>query len=112
MKQFTEAHVDDIIKLKFGKLVSTKAPRAYISDAVLAKIYKCSPAKIRQLYMARFAKTHLKDKSLIEQLQHAREQHDRQRWGYRFLKQHEIQWLTSATTLLRQTAMSLKDRCT
>ena len=66
MKEFTEAQVDDIIKLKFGQLVSAKAPTAYISDAVLAKIYKCSPTKIRQLYMTRFAKTQLKDKSLIE----------------------------------------------
>ena len=56
MKYYSETQVDDIIKLKFGDLVTAKAPRAYISDAVLAKIYKCSPSKIRSLYMSRFAK--------------------------------------------------------
>lgn len=56
MKYYSETQVDDIIKLKFGDLVTAKAPRAYISDSVLAKIYKCSPSKIRSLYMSRFAK--------------------------------------------------------
>ncbi len=35
----------------------------------------------------------------------------RQNWGYRFLKKHEIAWLTSRETLKLQTALSLKDRC-
>ena len=35
----------------------------------------------------------------------------RKRWGYRFLKQHEIQWLVSNETLRAQISMSLLDRC-
>ena len=42
----------------------------------------------------------------------ARDEVPRQNYGLRFLKQHEIKWLTSADTLVRQTAMSLKDRST
>ena len=34
----------------------------------------------------------------------------RQRYGYRFLKLHEIQWLTSEQTLRNQTSLSLVDR--
>ena len=40
----------------------------------------------------------------------AAKQQPRQRYGYRFLKQHEITWMTSARTLKIQTAMSLADR--
>ena len=32
MKSFTEQQIDDIIKLKFGKLVTTPGHRAYVSD--------------------------------------------------------------------------------
>ena len=39
-----------------------------------------------------------------------RERNERQRWGYRFLKAHEVKWLTSSSTLREQTALSLKDR--
>ena len=41
-KPLTEAKVDDLIKLKFGSLVTEKPAVAYVSDAKLAKIYKCS----------------------------------------------------------------------
>ena len=35
----------------------------------------------------------------------------RQRFGLRFLKKHEIAWLTSDDTLRRQVSLSLADRC-
>lgn len=44
-------------------------------------------------------------------MQLAQKQEPRQRYGYRFLKPHEIQWLTSSATLRHQTSLSLKDRC-
>ena len=54
MKQFTEAQVDDLIKLKWGRLVDSPEHVAYVTNGVLAKIFKVSREKIRQLYMARF----------------------------------------------------------
>ena len=53
----------------------------------------------------------MKELPLLEQLAYARQKHDRRRWGYRFLKPHEIQWLTSSGTLRAQIGISLKDRC-
>ena len=32
-------------------------------------------------------------------------------YGIRFLKPHQIQWLTSSSTLRQQTGLSLVDRC-
>ena len=72
MKEFTEQQVDDIIKLKFGRLVTAKPKVAYVSDAKLAKIFKCSAAQIRRLYMNRFEKIAMKEKPLLEQMEHAR----------------------------------------
>ena len=53
----------------------------------------------------------MKNLSLLEQLAYVRQKHDRKRWGYRFLKPHEIQWLTASGTLRAQIGISLKDRC-
>ena len=39
------------------------------------------------------------------------DQHEgRKNWGYRFLKPHQIKWMTSRTVLHQQTGLSLKDR--
>ena len=43
-------------------------------------------------------------------MQHVRQKNERQRWGIRFLKDHEIKWITSSNTLRQQTALSLKER--
>ena len=43
-------------------------------------------------------------------MNHVRQEQDRQRWGYRFLKPHEIKWITSRSTLRAQTALSIKER--
>ena len=57
-----------MIRLKFGSLVTAKPKVAYVSDAKLAKIYKCSAQHIRELYMGRFHKIALKGKPLLEQM--------------------------------------------
>ena len=54
VKQFTEQQVDDLIKLKYGRLVTSADNVQYVSNATLGKIYGVSATKIRQLYMARF----------------------------------------------------------
>ena len=40
-----------------------------------------------------------------------KEKLDRQKWGYRFLKQHELDHITDKRTLDKQVGFSLKDRC-
>ena len=54
MKEFTESQVDDIIKLKWGKLVTDAFGPTYTSNSALGKIFKVSGTKIRQLYIERF----------------------------------------------------------
>ena len=58
----------------------------------------------------RFEEEAVKQMSFLQRLQRVRENMNRKRWVYRFLKAHEIKWLTSGTTLRLQTALSLKDR--
>ena len=54
VKEITEQQVDDLIKLKFGRLVTSKRNIQYASNAVLGRIFGVSASKIRELYMARF----------------------------------------------------------
>jgi hypothetical protein len=54
VKQFTEQQVDDLIKLKFGRLVTSEKNKQYVSNAVLGRIFGVSASKIRELYMSRF----------------------------------------------------------
>ena len=62
MKIFSEQQVDDLIKLKFGKLVTERGHRSYVSNNLLGKLFKVSSFKVRQLYLGRF------DKLQVQQL--------------------------------------------
>ena len=42
MKLFTEQQVDDLIKLKFGELVTTAVNTSYVSNWRLGKIFGVS----------------------------------------------------------------------
>ena len=42
MKQFSEQQVDDLIKLKFGQLVTEYGHTSYASDLVLGKVFGVS----------------------------------------------------------------------
>ena len=76
-KQFTEEQIDQLIKLKFGALVTKLPEVSYVSNKVLAKIYNCSESHIRKLYTDRFEKIALKERPLLEQMKHARAKQDR-----------------------------------
>ena len=54
MKHFTEAQVEDIVKLKYGQLVRHHNHISYVSNRVLGKIFGVSGSQIRQLYLAYF----------------------------------------------------------
>ena len=54
MKHFTDQQVDDLLKLKFGSIVTKLGHTSYISDRVLGKVFGVSASKIRSLYLARF----------------------------------------------------------
>ena len=43
-------------------------------------------------------------------MHHIWQQNQRQRWGIRFLKPHQIKWIVSDDTLRQQISLSLKDR--
>ena len=47
----------------------------------------------------------------MERLQKAQTETPRKNFGIRFLKPHQIKWMTSSETLKKQTGLSLVDRC-
>ena len=109
MKQFTESQIDDLIKLRYGKLTSADHV-AYVSNATLGKIFGISGSQARRLYMARFQSIADQQLPFLLQFTKQMEKQRRRRWGLRFLRQHEINWLVEAKTLRQQTGMSLYDR--
>ena len=46
-KAFTEQQVDDIIRLKFGSVVTTADRPSYVSNRVLGQLFGVSGSKIR-----------------------------------------------------------------
>ena len=110
MKVFSEEQIDTIVKLKFGKLVTTPGHPAYMSNAALGKLFKCSHSHIRRQYLERFRKYQMQTAPLLQQMQSMLDKYTRQRYGLRFLKDHEIRWIVSPDTLKQQTSLSLHDR--
>ena len=110
MKYFSEAQVSDLIKLKWGQLVDDASGPTLTSDAALAKVFKVSGSTVRRLYTARFEELRRKQLPFVERLRLPHKESGRQRWGLRFLKEHEVQWLVSSGTLRQQVGLSLAAR--
>jgi hypothetical protein len=68
MKQITEQMIDDILKLKFGKVVEESGHRAFVSNKTLSKIFKMSEHKIAGLCRVRFAQQRYKKLPLMQKL--------------------------------------------
>ena len=68
MKEFSERQVDDLLKLKFGAVVTEHGHPSYVSNQVLGKLFNCSGSKVRQLYMARFDAIRRQRLPLVEML--------------------------------------------
>ena len=51
VKKYTEQQVDAIIRLKFGRMVTSQFHTAYVSNRLLGKLFKCSATMVRELYM-------------------------------------------------------------
>ena len=66
MKHFTEQQVDDILKLKFGAVVTSYPSTSYVSNSVLGKIFNVSGSMIRQLYLKRFEKNENQNRSFMD----------------------------------------------
>ena len=47
VKHFSKQQVDDLIKLKFGRLVTSSDHVQYVSNETLGKIFGVSASKIR-----------------------------------------------------------------
>ena len=71
MKEYTDQQIQDIIKLKFGKMVTSANHTSYISNRILGKLYGVSGSKVRRLYMDYFAAANKKEQSLMQRLQEA-----------------------------------------
>ena len=68
MKEFSDKQVDDLLKLKFGSIVTEHGHTSYVSDQVLGKLFGVSGTKIRSLYLQRFEKVRVKNLSLFSKL--------------------------------------------
>ena len=54
MKEFSKQQVDDMIKLRFGRLVTSPDHTAYATCKVLGKIFGVSGSQIHRLCRMRF----------------------------------------------------------
>ena len=46
MKKLSDEQINDLLKLKFGKIVEETGHQAYVSNKVLSKIFKLSEGQI------------------------------------------------------------------
>ena len=106
MNWLTEAHVDDLLKLRFGKVVTEPGHTAYVSNAVLAKIFGIPASTIAWLQQVRFEQHRQKNMPLLQKLKPLERSviphqlfEGRKYFGMRFLKPHEVQWLINEETL-------------
>ena len=47
VKSYTEQQIDSMIRIKWGKAVTSQFHTAHVSNALLGKLFKCSAEKIR-----------------------------------------------------------------
>ena len=110
-RKLTEQMVDDLIKLKWGSLVTEASGPTLTSNAALTKVFGVFPSQIRNAYMRRFEKIRLAKLTLLQRLRLIATEQPRKNFGIRFLKEHQIAWITSSATLRQQVAISLVARC-
>ena len=67
-RSLTESQVDDLIKIKFGQLVTAPGHTAYVSNKVLAKIFQISEHSISNLIRARYERHRRMNMSFLQQL--------------------------------------------
>ena len=99
-----------MIRIRYGGLVTSARQTSYASFKTLAKIFGVSISQARRACHTHFEQERQKLLPLIQQMQLAKEKSERKRRGFRFLKPHEIEWMTCRQTLRAQTGLSLKDR--
>ena len=68
MKHISEQQIDDIIKLKFGGLVTEIGHTSFVSDKILGQLYKISASQGSRLYMAKFGAHKAKQMTLMQKL--------------------------------------------
>ena len=68
MKQFTEQHVNDMIKLRYGDEPDHYDAESHVPYWKLGKIFGCSGQLVRQLILAKFNTDARKNLPLIEQM--------------------------------------------
>ena len=110
-KILTEQQVDDLLKLKWGSVVTEASGPTLTSNKALAKVFGVKESQIRNAYMRRFEKIKLAKLTLLQRLRLIATEQPRKNFGIRFLKEHQISWITSSATLRQQVAISLVARC-
>ena len=100
-----------MIKLKWGRLVTEPINPAFLSNSVIGKLYKIDGSSVRRLYLKRFQQLRVADPQEVNRSSVSDRPPARQRYGYRFLSQEHIDFLTDQQTLTRWAGKSLWERC-
>ena len=56
----TDEDVDQMIKIKWGRLVNNSNHTAFVSNAVIGKVFGIDGSSVRRLYMKRFEQLNIK----------------------------------------------------
>ena len=64
----SEKIIDDIMKLKFGKVIDQPGHSAFVSNKTLGKIFNMSEHMIANLLRVRFAKERVNKLSFLQKL--------------------------------------------
>ena len=103
MKQLSEERIDDLLKLKFGKLVTDPGNNAFVSNKTLSKIFRISEHRITYIIRKRFEMNKQKNLPFVKKLGKPdkgiipyQNFKGRQRFGIKFLKKHHIEWITDS----------------
>ena len=73
MKNFSNEQIEDMIRLRYGRCVTTSKHTAYVSYKILGKIFGVSGSKAYHICRKRFQEEQQKELPLIKQLQLVRE---------------------------------------
>ena len=101
-----------MIRLKWGKIPRSQNESSYVSYGVIGKVFGIDASSVSRLVKKRIEEVHSPRMKTRESSRKSRMLPLRQRYGYRFLNEEHIEFLTSEETLQRWSGKSLARRCT
>lgn len=111
VKQISQEEVDQMIILKWHRLVESPDHLSFVPYATIGKVYGISGTSVRQLVLQRFKQ--MASERMLTRKQKLRQQQlpVRKRYGLRFLTAEHVDFLKAPETLQQWTGRTLKERC-